>query len=169
MTVRRLILLRHAKSSWSAPEMPDHDRPLSKRGERDAPLMGKRLERRSERPAMILTSDAQRALRTATIVAKCLGVESMRVESQLYLATPERLLAVVGRQDASLSSLLVVAHNPGLTELANQLLPTLDLDNLPTSGVIAIDFDAPAWADVAREPGTLAYYDYPKNPSARGV
>ena len=76
---------------------------------------------------MILTSDAQRALRTATIVAKRLGVESMRVESQLYLATPERLLAVVGRQDASLSSLLVVAHNPGLTELANQLLPTLDL------------------------------------------
>jgi phosphohistidine phosphatase len=167
MSVRRLILLRHAKSSWSAPELADHDRPLSKRGERDAPLMAKRLERLDERPAMILTSDAQRALRTAKIVAKHLGVESLRVEPQLYLATPERLLAVVGQQDDSLPSLLVVAHNPGLTELANQLLPKLDLDNLPTSGVVAIDFEARAWARVAHERGTLAYYDYPKNPRGR--
>ncbi len=150
--------------------MPDHERPLSKRGERDAPLMGQRLEQRGERPALILTSDARRALRTAKIVAKRLRyrLESLRVERELYLASPEQLLAVIGRQDDSHSSLLVVAHNPGLTELANRLLPRLELDNLPTSGVLAIDFDALAWADVAHEPGTLAYYDYPKNPNAPG-
>ena len=163
--MRRLILLRHAKSSWSAPDIPDHDRPLSKRGERDAPLMGERLAERGERPALILTSDARRALQTAKIVAHRLRyrLESLRVEPELYLATPQRLLAVVERQADSHPSLLVVAHNPGLTELANRLLPALDLDNLATSGVVAIDFDARTWADVAHEPGTLAYYDYPKN------
>jgi phosphohistidine phosphatase len=161
--LKRLILLRHAKSSWDSPKLEDHERPLSKRGARDAPAMGKRLNERGEIPALIITSDAERALGTARIVARELGLrgDALLVERGLYLAGPARILDIVSRQDERLASLMIVAHNPGLTELANRLLPKLKLANLPTAGLLAIDFEGD-WADVARAEARLAYYDYPK-------
>jgi phosphohistidine phosphatase len=163
--VKRLILLRHAKSSWDDPELPDHERPLSKRGQRDAPRIGERLRNRHSRPALIITSDAVRALATATIVAQIWKYphDSLRVEPGIYLATPSTMLRIIGAQDDALPTLMIVGHNPGLTELANCLLPSFELDNLPTAGVLAIDFDTPHWAGVDSAPAELAYYDYPKN------
>ena len=164
--MKRLILLRHAKSSWRDPTLADNDRPLSGRGERDAPRMGTRLGRHGAAPDLVITSHAERALRTATVVARAIDypVDRIRVLPKLYLASPAEMLAVVGAQDREVGCLLLVGHNPGLTELVNRLLPDLNLDNLPTAGVIAIDFDAESWSDVARSSGRLAFYDYPKNP-----
>jgi phosphohistidine phosphatase len=163
--VKQLILLRHAKSSWTEPELADHERPLSGRGERDAPLIGGRLRARQAQPSLIITSDAKRAVRTARIIASILEYprESLRIESALYLAPPAIVLDVVGAQDQSHASLMIVGHNPGLTELANRLLPDLNLDNLPTAGVLAIDFDTQHWSELAGARATVAYYDYPKN------
>lgn len=164
--VKQLIILRHAKSGWKNGALGDVDRPLSARGDRDAPRMGKRLLSRHARPDLLLASHARRAQRTAKLVARALGIrpELIKTEESLYLAEPAAVLAVVARQDDAYSCLLVVGHNPGLTDLANRLLPDLALDNLPTAGVVAIDFAATNWQDVGGAPAKLAYYDYPKNP-----
>jgi phosphohistidine phosphatase len=163
--VKQLILFRHAKSSWDD-DVGDVDRTLAGRGERDAPRMGKRLKARHARPELIITSHAVRAHRTAKLVAKPLGIKrkELRIERALYLASPDEILGVVAAQDDSLKCVLVVGHNPGLTELVNRLLPDLELDNLPTSGAVAIDLSTTSWRNAATAGAKLAYYDYPKNP-----
>ncbi len=163
--MKRLIVFRHAKSSWSEPGKPDNERPLSSRGERDAPAMGARLAARGERPEVILSSHAGRAKATARAVAAALKSPAtlIRIERRLYLASLEQLLDVLREQDDDESRALLVGHNPGLTELVNYLLPTLALDNLPTAGVVAIDVDAEHWSDLRPAVCRLLYYDYPKN------
>lgn len=164
--MKQLILLRHAKSSWADDGLDDRHRPLSDRGERDAPRMGGRLRERHARPELLLTSPAARTVRTARIVARALGCrrEVVRVEEALYLASEQDILRVLAAEGMSFGTILVVGHNPGLTDLANLLLPDLQLDNLPTSGIVAIDCGAESWAELRTASRRLAYYDYPKNP-----
>lgn len=166
--MRQLALLRHAKSSWSDPGLSDRERPLNKRGERDAPQMGARLTARKLRPSLILTSPATRALATAKEVAKAFSypLEFLQHEDALYLASPSTLLEVVATQDSRFQSLMVVGHNPGLTDFCNALLPTLDLANLPTAGVVALTSSATKWGDIGPENCQLDFFDYPKNPEA---
>jgi phosphohistidine phosphatase len=164
--VKRLILVRHAKSSWKDERSRDVDRPLAGRGKRDAPRMGKRLKERHAAPELILASHARRARETAEILAHELGYDADRLEvdENLYLASPNRILDVVTQLDDELASVLIVGHNPGLTELVNRFVPGLALDNLPTSGTVAVDFDATSWRDSATASAQLAFYDYPSNP-----
>jgi len=165
--MRRLVLLRHAKSSWADDRLDDHDRPLAKRGRHDAPRMGERLRARGANPGLILASSAARARATAELVAAALGGDAssrIRIVPELYLASPRTLLAIASRQDEGVRELMLVAHNPGMTELANRLLPGLDLANLPTTGVVAVDFEGATWAAIEAGEPRLAYYDYPKNP-----
>ena len=165
--MKRLILCRHAKSSWAEDGQQDHERPLSARGERDAPRIGERLHRHGTSPNLLLSSPAVRTRRTAELLADALRYprSRIRLEPALYLAGHAALLAVVTGEKDDSACLLVVAHNPGLTDLANHLLPDLDVDNLPTCGVVAIDFDAHDWAELATASRQLVYYDYPKNPA----
>jgi phosphohistidine phosphatase len=164
--MKRLTLLRHAKSSWRDTDLPDHERPLSGRGERDAPRMGERLKARRVRPSLIITSTAKRALDTARTVARELGYprEFVQIEPSLYLADPAAILEVIAKQEERFTDIVVVGHNPGFTELVNKLLPDLELHNLPTAGVIAMESTAARWTDVAARNTTLLFYDYPKNP-----
>ena len=162
----RLILFRHAKSSWKQPQLADHDRPLSKRGERDAPVMGARLKARGARPAAILSSTAERALATARHVADALDVpgDTVRSSRRLYVAGALQILRFITEQPGEWPELIVVGHNPGFTELANLLLPDLGLDNLPTAGCVAMEFPVLDWSDIGLSPATLLYLDYPKKP-----
>jgi phosphohistidine phosphatase len=164
--VKRLILFRHAKSSWKDERSRDVDRPLAGRGQRDAPRMGKRLKARDARPGLIVTSHAKRARQTAKLLAEELeyGRDGLAIDEQLYMASPGAILAVVAKQDDDLDSVLLVGHNPGLTELVNQLVPELGLDNLPTSGVVAVDLDVKRWREAPAAAAKLVYYDYPANP-----
>jgi phosphohistidine phosphatase len=163
--VKRLILLRHAKSSWSDGSLADAERPLSARGERDAPRMGERLRERGTRPEVVIASPARRARRTARLVCQAIGHPdaSIRLDPALYLAAPDAILAVVAAQAGAADSVMIVGHNPGLTELANLLLPDLHLDNLPTTGVLVVDLDTDRWTNLLGVTRRLAYLDYPKN------
>jgi phosphohistidine phosphatase len=167
--VKRLTLFRHAKSSWNDPELPDNERPLTSRGERDAPAMANRLAARGDRPDVILTSHAVRAAATARAIATTLRCPdgTVRVDRRIYLAPEDRLLAVLRAQDDGNAHVLVVGHNPGLTELANRLLPTFGVDNVPTAGIVAIAVDADRWASLAPEVCRLLFYDYPKSAATR--
>ena len=164
--MKRLTLVRHAKSSWTEVLLSDHDRALAERGVRDAPRMGKRINARKLRPSLIISSTAVRAMSTARAIADALKypLEFLQSEKELYLATPDKILEIACAQEDNFSDLMVVGHNPGMTDLVNQLLPALCLHNLPTCGVVAIDFDTDAWAKLAEANAKLVFYDYPKNP-----
>lgn len=164
--MKRLTLVRHAKSSWANPGTPDRDRPLAARGERDSRKMGRRLVARKARPSLILSSPAVRAHTTAKAIAAALKYPSefLQLEAEIYLATPEELIDLVRRQRDDFSDLMLVGHNPGMTDLVNDLLPDFKLENLPTAGVVTIDLDADEWSKVLEKPALLVYYDYPKNP-----
>ncbi len=164
--MKRLTLVRHAKSSWTEVLLSDHDRDLAERGIRDAPRMGKRINARKLRPSLIISSTAVRAMSTARAIAEALNypLEFLQSEKELYLASPDKILEIVCAQEDNFSDLMVVGHNPGMTDLANQLLPSLDIDNLPTCGVVAIDFETGSWAKIPEANARLFFYDYPKNP-----
>jgi len=164
--MKRLTLVRHAKSSWTNPGSPDRSRPLAARGERDSRKMGRRLVARKARPSLILVSPAVRAHTTAKAIAAALRYPSefLQLEDEIYLASPEEITNLIQRQRDDFSDLMIVGHNPGLTDLVNELLADFKLENLPTGGVVAIDLDVEEWSKILETPAQLAYYDYPKNP-----
>jgi phosphohistidine phosphatase len=167
--VKRLLLLRHAKAVPATEPLADIDRPLAERGERDAARIGERLRRQRVQPELILTSPAARALRTAQLVAQAIDYprEAIALDRRLYLAEPAALVDVIAAQDAATETLLVVGHNPGLTELVHRLSPAFDVEDLPTCAIVGLDYaDAVAWERIASGAAALSYYDYPKNTRA---
>jgi phosphohistidine phosphatase len=167
--MKRLLLLRHAKAVPAKDPLTDIARPLAERGERDARRIGERLREQRLRPALILTSPAARASATAQIVASAIEYphESIALDRRLYLAEPAMIAEVITAQDAALETLLVVAHNPGLTDLVHRLMPDFDVDDLPTGAIVGIDYaDALSWARVDAGGGALFYYDFPKSTRA---
>ncbi|MCY3712033.1 MAG: histidine phosphatase family protein [Gemmatimonadetes bacterium] len=161
--MKELILVRHAKSSWKDPTLRDHDRPLNKRGKRDAPEMGERLGRSGCEPDLIVSSSAVRALATARSVAGKLGYprERIAVEERLFHAGVSELLQVIRSVDDSVDSLMLFGHNPGLTDLANHIGPR-EIFNMPTCVVLHLRFQADTWSAVGDVPGEEVRYDYPK-------
>jgi phosphohistidine phosphatase len=163
--LRRLTLVRHAKSDWSLPGQPDWDRVLNKRGQRDAPEMARRLRARKLKPDLILSSPAVRALSTATIMARELKVPAaiVRQDERLYLAAPADMLAVIRELGDGARHLMVFGHNPGITELANRLSAGDHIDNMPTCAVFTATFAIETWDALDWHSGQDAEFDYPKN------
>lgn len=161
--MKTLTLVRHAKSSWDNPELRDRDRPLNKRGKRDAPEMGRRIAAAGIRPSLIISSPAARAWKTAKAIAAEIGYpqEFLQRENDLYLASLQTLLDVVAEQDTGFNNLMVVGHNPGMTDFANFLSPGLT-SNVPTAGVVSVDVDRDDWDLRGRPTTDLVLYDYPK-------
>lgn len=160
---KRLVLIRHAKSDWSDSSLRDFDRPLNKRGNNDAPRMGKLLRQQGLRPDLIISSDALRAKITAELIARELEypLTDIRFNHGMYLAAPATLLAALADTDESRSCVVLVAHNPGMTELANQLSDAR-IDNLPTSGVFMTELDNGNWSDFGHAPARFAGFLSPK-------
>ncbi len=162
--MKQVALMRHAKSSWKHPELADHERPLNKRGLRDAPMMGGRLARRGFSTELIVTSPAQRAAATAREVAGAIGFPTDRIveQAELYLADPDTLLAAMRALSDTVDTVMFFGHNPGFTVLANKL-GDLTLDNLPTCGIAVFEFDISSWRDIDYGAGAVKLFDYPKN------
>ena len=167
--MKRLLMLRHAKAVPASEPLADIARPLADRGERDARHIGERLREHGARPALILSSPAARALQTAQLVAAALDYprERIALEQSLYLAPPAVIAAVVAAQSATVDSLLVVGHNPGLSELVHELLPSFHVDDLPTAAIVGLDYAGlTAWSQLRGGAAAFSYYDFPKNPRA---
>ena len=164
MQQRRITLLRHAKSDWSGPNLDDYDRPLNARGKHDAPRMGQQLRKRGLQPQLILSSPALRAITTARIVAAELGYEqeSIQTDADLYHASPSTILRVLRNRGASYTDVMLVGHNPGLSDLANQI-GDISIDNIPTCGAFTVELNADSWDTLGTAAGHLAWFDYPKN------
>lgn len=161
--MKALILIRHAKSSWKDATLADRERPLNRRGERDAPEMGRRLAARGDTPDLIVSSPAARALATATKIAAAVGYPLTKIveDERIYGAAPSDLLEVIRSLDDAAERVFLVGHNPGLTDLVNGLSEDR-IDNVPTGGVVEFRVAARRWADFG--PGSVERlrFDYPK-------
>ena len=144
--MKTLTILRHGKSSRNDLGLSDHERPLAPRGEADASAMAERITAAGIRPSLIISSPAARAWTTAKLFAKAISypVEFLHREDRLYLASLDKLLDVMEEQDAAFNSIVVVGHNPGLTELANYLLPGVT-DSIPTCGIVSLNIETDSW------------------------
>jgi phosphohistidine phosphatase len=161
--MKTLYLLRHAKSSWDDSSLDDYHRPLNHRGEKDAPRMGKRLRREGALPKLICSSSAVRAITTARLVAAEMGypVEAIQQDKKLYHADPDELLYFLRSIPPSIDSVMLVGHNPGFTEFANNLLD-VEIDNLPTAGAIGARLAIDSWKETSWSCGKMFMYEYPK-------
>jgi phosphohistidine phosphatase len=162
--MKRLTILRHAKSSWDDPSLSDFDRPLNGRGRRSAPEMGRRLKARNERPDLVLSSSARRAITTARMACRELGFPESRIieDKALYLAPADQILRIVRSLETLADHVMIVGHNPGLTDFAN-LLSDARIDNLVTASLFVTDFDIEDWSQLTPGAGRFVYYDFPRN------
>ena len=150
--MRTLLVLRHAKSSWKHADLSDHARPLNKRGERDAPTIGRLLRMKRLLPSVMLSSSANRARRTAEEVAEWSGFAgTVQLEPRLYLADPATIVDVVRHSGADARRLMVVGHNPGLEQLVAQL--TGVTEPLPTATLVQIQLPIERWQDLRLSTG----------------
>ena len=161
--MKHLILVRHAKSSWKNSEVEDHERPLAKRGERDAPYMAKVFRDKKLKVDLIISSTAVRALSTAQEFAKKLDYkkENILKSSELYLAELEELIDFVRNLDDDRKTIMMFGHNPGFTWLANALTNG-SIENVPTCGIVAIDFRGSSWKEISNGSGSVRFFEYPK-------
>jgi phosphohistidine phosphatase len=162
--MKTLYLMRHAKSSWDFIDLSDHDRPLNNRGRKDAPAMGRELAAREVSVDLILSSSAVRALSTATLVAKELeyDVDKIAVEEEVYKADKRQLLDTIKKIPNQFDKVLLLGHNPTMTDLVNLLSPEL-IPDLPTAGIVALRFACTTWREIAKDNATFQFFDAPKN------
>ena len=146
--VKRLLILRHAKSSWGNASLPDWERPLSERGITDAPRVGELLRERSLIPDVIITSDAVRARTTAEAVAHAAGyTRKLVVEPSLYEATPDDVIAVLNSlADDSAITVMIVGHNPGLEGVIVEL--SGEHQSMPTAALVHLAVPIDRWRDL---------------------
>ena len=163
--MKTLYLLRHAKSSWDDASLPDRDRPLEARGERDAARMSKRWSQRIEKPELILSSPAARALRRP-IVAPGMdyGTKEIAIDERLYAATEVTVLHIIEAQRDKLDRVMLVGHNPGFAELAHHF--DSGITHMPTCALVEFRFEARTWAGIGRVKPSRTIVDSPKQPSA---
>jgi phosphohistidine phosphatase len=159
--MKALFLIRHAKSRWDAPSLADIDRPLNHRGKRDAPKVGERLAKRRVKPDLILSSPAMRALATAEIIAKKPDYRrrNIVVDDRPYAVEADELLDVIRQLDDRAQSVMLIGHNPELTELAHRFAS--EITHLPTCAVAEFTFDAKWWSRIGKDtPAKLVLAPY---------
>ena len=148
--MKTLLIMRHAKSSWKQAEVADEQRPLNKRGLRDAPRMGRLLRKNDVVPQAIFSSTAERARQTAIAAADACAFEGqIQFEASLYAAPAEAYLLVLRGLPAETRVAMVVGHNPGVDELVEEL--TGEDEHLATGAIARLELDIPGWADLGAQ------------------
>lgn len=161
--MKTLLLIRHAKSSWKDISLSDRERPLNKRGKRDAPAMGRQLKLRGLEPDLIISSPAVRAHKTARKIAKAVGYDPDRIlmSETIYMAGVDGLLEVLQNLDEKARRVYLIGHNPDLTDTANRLTGAA-IDNIPTCGVVSVKFPCDTWRECARTQGRVTLFIRPE-------
>jgi phosphohistidine phosphatase len=161
--MKKLYLIRHAKSSWKERNLRDFDRPLNKRGNRDAPYMGNLLRQKGVSPSLIISSPAKRAITTANKIANEIGYnyESIIKNENIYEASAGEIIDIINSIEDEHETAMLFGHNPGFTMVANYL-SNQRIDNIPTCGIAYIEFPFDSWSSVEVGTGKLIEFEYPK-------
>ena len=162
--MKKLLLIRHAKSSWNDITQKDFDRPLNDRGHKDAPAMAKRLLKQDITIDSFVSSTAVRALTTAEYFAEAYDVKKKKVIEvpSLYLAEPEVFFNIISNLDDDDKTVAIFSHNPGITEFVNQL-GVARVDDMPTCAIFGVKADIKSWKDFNAAEKQFWFFDYPKN------
>ncbi|MFK7773881.1 MAG: histidine phosphatase family protein [Saprospiraceae bacterium] len=160
--MKKVYLIRHAKSSWEDPGLSDIERPLNNRGLRDGPFMSKMLKGENVNPDKLISSPANRAFTTATFFAKELNIpeQAIIVRKEIYHAYPEEVLNIIRNLSDADDVILLFGHNPCFTSLANQFSDEY-IPNVPTCGIVKIEADVERWSDFEKK-GKLKTFYFPK-------
>jgi len=172
--VKRLLLLRHAKTEPAGPAIDDHERELMARGRADAPKLGRYIAAQGYTPDLILSSTSRRTVETVELLTEAFSAQRVDYLEALYLAEPELILSIIRLAPDKMQSVMVVGHNPGLEQLATALArepvkrkerDRFDLieEKFPTSALAVLDFDTARWRDVAAGQGTLKDFVRPRD------
>lgn len=162
--MKTLVLIRHSKSDWTNKELTDKQRPLNKRGKRDAPFMAKLLYQRQDiHPTLFITSPAERSIQTAKEFAKIFNYDFSKslINDEVYSSGVQDIVKLISEIDNKHTCVLLFGHNPEITHLANQLSDSF-IENIPTTGVLCIDFDFDDWKDILTKRGKTRFFEYPK-------
>lgn len=161
--MKQLLLIRHAKSSWNHYNLRDIERPLNKRGNRDAPLMGELLMEKEIIPDAIYSSPAVRASTTAKIIAQKVNYPTEKVinKPEIYEASTNSLLNIISSFSNKNEVVMMFGHNPGFSMLANYLCTSF-VNNMPTCSVVQLNFDFDSWQEITPDSATLVGFEYPK-------
>ena len=159
--MKKLIVLRHAKSSWKDLSINDFDRPLNKRGNRDVSIMANAFLNRNIKLDLIISSGAKRTIDTAKAFAEALGFRSnILIKDELYEGSSYEILNCINQIDDIYNNVLIVCHNPGITNLANYLSDFL-IDNIPTIGIVGFSIEK-NWFAIKEKSCSFLFFDYPK-------
>ena len=159
--MKSVFFVRHAKSSWENFNIPDHDRPLNKRGKKDALFMGHKMALLGWKPEIIISSTAKRAVKTTKKINKSLKINNINFTKDLYLASPSKIIFILNSLKDEYQSAMIVAHNPAMTEIINYFSDEY-IYNVPTCGIFKVDFDIDKWEELSTYNGKLIKFIYPK-------
>ena len=171
MIMLRLMLLRHAKSDWSRPGLPDRERPLNARGREAAPMMAAHMSTNDLVPQRAIVSSAVRTRQTWKLITPTLSRKPETIfEQRIYEASPHTILSVIKETPDSIKSLMIVGHNPGLQALALALVGSGDSElrddlaaKFPTGALAVIDFVTGTWSALRAGAGTLEHFVKPRS------
>lgn len=164
--MKKLMLVRHAKSDWGNEALKDIDRPLASRGYEDAYFMSKWFKETYPIPDQLISSAASRALNTALIFAREFNIResSVKIEEKIYETNVDVWLKIISQFDNRFNSIMLFGHNPVMTNLANELNTELLFDNAPTCSVISLGLDIKEWKEIlSKKEGKLLNYKFPKS------
>ena len=159
--MKTLFIIRHSKSSWKNANLSDHERPLNKRGNIDAKLISNYLSSVVRNKDFLHCSSSKSTRETAVYFLEKININKQNYDDQLYHVSSEDLLQAIRAYNNTLSSAMIIAHNPGLTNFVN-LLTDLNLWNLPTTGMIVIDFNVSSWEEIKENNGKILFKKFPK-------
>lgn len=159
--MKSIFFVRHAKSSWEDLRIEDHERPLNERGKKDSKSIGRYLINNGHKIDIIIASSAKRAKATAKNLNDVVKAENLIIEPGLYQASAIEILKVVSNIHNEVDAAIIVAHNPGMTDVAN-IFSSERIINVPTTGVFKIDFDIDDWSDADSHNGIMDFFIYPK-------
>lgn len=161
--MKKLTLVRHAKSDWGTEFLKDIDRPLNERGYRDAYLMSEWYKKNKSAPQLILTSSATRAISTAFIFSRAINdLLPIMINLSLYESTVDNVKSVVGATENKINHIMLFGHNPFITTLANELCTEWYFENIPTCGIVEFEIESSSWSQFEKKTIKQLFHQFPK-------
>lgn len=162
--MKTIYVIRHAKSSWDAPNITDHQRPLIEKGIKRTALVSGYLVKHNIKIGLIISSDAVRAYETSKLIASAIGypVENIKTDRRVYQESLDSVYKVVSEVSQKIDSIMIVGHNPTLTDFVNDFLEE-EIDELPTSGIVSISFETDDWQGIEGLKAIINFMITPKS------
>jgi len=159
--MKNLIIVRHCKSSWKDPSLSDFDRPLNKRGNIDGELMSNYLREKEKKIDKLILSTSIRTRLTSKYFIEKIHFNSISYLDELYHASYSEIIKIISKIENNFNNIMVIGHNPGLTELINHFTD-MRIYNIPTTGIIKVEFKEAKWSKITENKGKIVYKKFPK-------